>query len=83
VSTIKKTAKKVVASPLFFGGLFGDTIPEILETPEIPQPPPEPVMPIPDDEAAKRAKRRSLALQRQRGGRQSTILSDVGSETLG
>ena len=45
--------------------------------------PKEAVMPIPDDEASKAAKRRALAAQRQRGGRQSTILSALGNETLG
>lgn len=42
------------------------------------------VMPAPDDEATKDAKRRSLAGQLQRKGRQSTILSDpVSSDLLG
>jgi hypothetical protein len=41
-----------------------------------------PVMPTPDDEAVKRARRRSLAAQLGRRGRQSTILSQ-GDDTLG
>lgn len=43
------------------------------------------VMPTPDDEAARAAKRKSLAAQAQRRGRQSTILSDptAGSDILG
>ena len=40
------------------------------------------VMPTPDDEAMRRARRRSLASQLGRRGRQSTILSQ-GDETLG
>lgn len=51
--------------------------------PELPKP-----MPVPDDEAAKLAKRRSLASQRARGGRASTILTQdtsvsSPSDTLG
>lgn len=37
---------------------------------------PEPVMPLPDDEAARRARRRSIAGQMRRRGRASTILTD-------
>lgn len=37
------------------------------------------VMPLPDDEAVKLAKRRSIAAQMGRGGRSSTILSDGDS----
>lgn len=39
------------------------------------------VMPLPDDEATKLAKKRSIAAQMQRGGRSSTILSE--GSTLG
>lgn len=45
---------------------------------------PEPgpiVMPIADDEAAKAARKRSIAAQMKRGGRSSTILSE--GSTLG
>ena len=49
--------------------------------PKIPQPPKPKVMPSPDDDAAKLAKRRSIATQVKRGGRASTILTD--KETLG
>lgn len=41
----------------------------------------ETVMPIADDEAARAARKKSIALQRQRGGRTSTILTD--NEPLG
>jgi len=44
---------------------------------------PAPVMPIADDEAVKRARRRSVASQMQRGGRTSTMLSDSDNSTLG
>lgn len=48
-----------------------------------PTPAPGPaVMPQADDMAVAAAKRRSLTQQQQRGGRQSTILSDT-SEKLG
>ena len=39
-------------------------------------------MPTPDDAAVKNAQRKAALAQRQRSGRQSTILSD-GNETLG
>lgn len=47
---------------------------------ETPVPPP-PVVPMPDEEDIRRAKRRSTAAQMQRAGRASTILSD--SDRLG
>lgn len=48
-----------------------------------PAPEPGPVvMPLADDEAIMRAKKRSIASQLKRGGRSSTILSSSG-ETLG
>lgn len=40
------------------------------------------IMPLPDDEAVKQARKRSIAAQMQRGGRASTLLSD-SSDTLG
>jgi hypothetical protein len=41
-------------------------------------------MPSPDDEAVRRAQRRSVAQQRQRSGRASTILTPTEDrETLG
>jgi hypothetical protein len=40
-----------------------------------------PVMPLPDDAAIAAAKKRSIASQLQRGGRDSTILTD--GSTLG
>ena len=55
----------------------------LFKTPDIPQPPAPPVMPIPDDLAQKQAKRKSIAERRRRGGRESTILSALGNETLG
>ena len=56
------------------------------DTPSIITPPPvlpPPAMPTPNDDATKKAKRRSLASQYARKGRQSTIMSDAVSETLG
>jgi hypothetical protein len=62
------------------GGLFGGGS----DAPIIAPPVLAPVtpMPEPDDAAAKRAKRKSQLDQRQRSGRQSTILTD-DNETLG
>ncbi|MBP7135978.1 MAG: hypothetical protein KBA57_06415 [Sphingomonadaceae bacterium] len=42
----------------------------------------EPTMPIADDEAILRARKRAVAQQMQRGGRSSTILTD-NSDSLG
>lgn len=42
-----------------------------------------PVMPIPDDQAAEAARRRRIAEIQGRSGRQSTFLSDEGSNRLG
>lgn len=48
-----------------------------------PAPTPGPVvMPLADDEAVKLARKRSIAAQMKRGGRQSTMLTS-SSETLG
>ena len=45
---------------------------------------PTPVMPLPDDEAVRAAKKKSTQLQQRRKGRQSTILSETGDiATLG
>lgn len=46
-------------------------------------PTPEPVMPIADDEDVRRARRRSITKQLQRGGRESTILSDSSTRLGG
>lgn len=57
------------------GSLFGgkESAPAPLPAPVIEKPP---VMPVPDDQAVKTAKKRSLVDQMQRKGRQSTILTD-------
>jgi hypothetical protein len=50
----------------------------------IVMPPPPPVIPLPDDDATRKAKRKSVATQVQRSGRQSTMLSNtIAGETLG
>jgi len=55
------------------GGLFGGSkAPAPVQVPVIPEPT---VMPLPDDEAARRARKKSLRMQQKRGGRASTILS--------
>ena len=46
-------------------------------------PPPEKATPMPDDEALKKARRRSISAQLGRRGRQSTILTDTGGDALG
>lgn len=48
----------------------------------IPIPPPPPATPMVDENAILRKKKKAIAAQQTRGGRQSTILSDLG-DTLG
>lgn len=67
---------KAVLKPF---GLYQEP-PPLIPAPEVKAPP---VMPTPDDQAVKDAKRRSLAGRYARRGRQSTIMSDSVSETLG
>ena len=84
-------AKDVTENALDFvsGGGYSQgkkKLDELTKLPEMPTAPAaakEAVMPIPDDENARAARRRALARSRQRGGRQSTILSALGNETLG
>ena len=72
---MSKVIKKVVkASTGILGGLGG-------ETPKMPAQEKAKVMPSPDDEAANLARRKSIATQRKKGGRASTILTNT--ETLG
>lgn len=52
-------------------------------TPQAPPITPPKVMPNVDDEASKRARRRSLAAQVTRSGRESTVLADPPGGTLG
>lgn len=52
-----------------------------LETPPAVEPPPP--MPLPDDAAVRAQQRKSVATQRMRRGRQSTILSAANEEGLG
>lgn len=57
----------------------GGSSPQIITPPAIIDPPlipPPAVMPLPNDSAVKRARTKSLAAQRLRSGRVSTILSD-------
>lgn len=51
--------------------------------PEIPGPAKQKVMPLPDDERSKATRRRSLAKQRKRSGRRSTILTALDEDKLG
>lgn len=53
-----------------FGG--GGSAPAPVQVPTIPEPT---VIPLPDDAAAKKAKKKSLQRQQKRSGRASTILS--------
>lgn len=47
-----------------------------------PAPAPEPVMPLPDDEAVKKSKMKAYAGQRRKSGRLSTILTQ-NNDVLG
>jgi len=51
--------------------------------PPAPAVPAPAVMPTPDDEAVKAAKRKSIAMQMSRSGRDSTILTPPGGDKLG
>ena len=58
----------------------------LFSTPKPPTIPPPAVMPTPDDEASKMAKKKNLMAAATRTGRSSTILTDYGtpkSEKLG
>lgn len=47
-------------------------------------PPPEPApMPVKDDDAAKRARKRTVAKAQGRSGRASTVLTDFSGDKLG
>ena len=61
---------------------IGDSFSPIPKMPDINIPEMEtpPVMPLPDDELVKSQRRKALAAQRRRSGRQSTIYS---GDTLG
>ena len=88
-------ASKVVGGVL--GALLGgqQKIPEPEPTPpapvvpaDVPEPvvTPPPVMPLPDDDAIAKVRKRAMIAQRARRGRQSTILTDPvtgGGDTLG
>lgn len=82
VKGVTKTVGKVASSVL---GLEQPKPPaavqQVLDTP----PAAEPVkpMPTPNDEAVRASQRRSIADQRRRRGRSSTILTAANSDTLG
>ena len=69
------------AATSLVSGVLGGLKPP--KTPDAPVVEPPPVMPVPDDEAMKKARRRSITQQLSRRGRQSTILSDSSSDALG
>lgn len=63
------------------GGLFGGDVPSPAPIP-IPEPPK--ATPMIDEAALARKKKKQIAATQQRGGRQSTLLSELGSsEGLG
>lgn len=71
-------------APVFgLSGLAAATILGKKDKPVTPAPAPAPTMPIADDEAVRRAKRRSIAMQLARGGRSSTILTGDGDKLGG
>jgi len=62
----------------------GSALMGALNKPDAAAPPPvEPATPMPDEEALKKARRRSISAQLGRRGRQSTILTDTGGDALG
>jgi hypothetical protein len=69
------------AGLLGVGGMAASSLLSPKEKPPVAAPAAPAVMPIADDESVRRARRRSLAMQLNRGGRDSTILSD--GDTLG
>lgn len=75
-----KPIKELTSSILGGGGDSAASAPTVVQPPPV-LPPPE--MPVPDDANAKKAKRRAIVAQYAKRGRQSTILSDAMSETLG
>ncbi len=73
-------AKKILNSVFGLAGILGKPFGE--DKPKAAEPVAGPkVMPIADDEAVKRAKRRSIIQQMGRGGRSSTMLT--GTDSLG
>lgn len=81
VKSIGRIATSIV------GGLFGSVFGSMFKTPKMRQPliaaAPKP-MPVPDDEAMAKARKKSVAAVMGRSGRASTILSDNGgSDSLG
>lgn len=71
-ASLAATVGSALVSTLFSGDR-PSAAPEVAPAPEVEPPP---VMPIPDDEAATKARRRSIAKSMARRGRQSTILTD-------
>lgn len=82
-------SKKLLLAPVKFGQKLSlghqlglpDPLDKVLFGGKGKPVPPTLTMPLPDDEAVAMARRRSIADQRRRGGRQSTILTD--RDTLG
>lgn len=75
------SAAGAAALPLLAAGKAPAAAPRpIIPSPAIAKPA---VMPVPDDQAVMLARRRALSAAYSRSGRQSTILSDAVSETLG
>lgn len=64
-------------------GLFGGKPKAPAPPPAIPELPPVTPLVDPEDVQLKARKRRASAMQRNRSGRQSTILSDRGGDRLG
>ena len=79
------SAASAIGSLLGGAGSLFSSVKKPEKSAQVPLPvPKEPtVMPVADDEASKRARARQLSAVRQRSGRESTILSDFGSEKLG
>lgn len=75
---MSKRILSIATGGLLAGSIAGGS--KKKETAPAPAPTTERVMPLPDDEAVRRARKASILKQRGRSGRSSTILSDSGDK---
>lgn len=84
MSDIVEIPKKIVKGAMSFLGFETPKVPDTVINMPAPTPEqaPQPKMPLPDDAQARAAKRKSIAEQRKRRGRASTMLS-TNDDALG